>query len=129
MMKSVLTYLTILAITVLPVELISASAETLSMQMIMSQPAVAKNECLPEKMLHHTSNDSEKNAMGKSCCDDNSHECQSCDNCPQAVSAMFLPFNTFVKTASLKSDKNFKSHLSLSGISQKNLLRPPQITL
>jgi len=128
-MNKLLTYLTILAITVLPVQLISASAETLSMQMIMSQPAVAKNECLPEKMLHHTSRDSEKNAMGESCCDDNSHGCQSCDNCPQAVSAMFLPFDTFVKTASLKLDKNSKSHLSLSGIAQKNLLRPPQITL
>jgi len=125
-MNKLLTYLTILAITVLPVQLISASAETLSMQMIMSQPAVAKNECLPEKMLHHTSLDSEKNAMGESCCDDNSHECQSCDNCPQAVSAMFSSFDAFVKVSVLKAEKYFTSYLSLNGVSQENLLRPPR---
>jgi hypothetical protein len=122
MKKKVLTYLTILAITALPVQLISANAESLNMQMSMLQSmstqTQATNECMHEK--------TEQKSIDKSCCDDQSHECQSCNNCPQAASAMFLPFYPVVKTASLNTEKYFTSYSFLNGIPQNNLLRPPR---
>ena len=124
MIKKALTYLTILAITALPVELISASAEVVSMQMSMSQPVQIESQCMSgmaEQNVH-----SEQNSIDKSCCDDQSHSCESCDNCPQAVTAMFSSFDAFIKTASLKTQKYFTGYLSLNGVSQKNLLRPPR---
>jgi len=124
MLKKALTYLTILAITALPVQLISASVEVVTMQMSMSQQVQAENECMSDMAEQHSA--SEQNSIDRSCCEDQSHNCQSCDNCPQAVTAMFLPFDTFIKTSSLKTDKYITSYLSLNGISQKNLLRPPR---
>jgi len=129
MMKKALTYLTILAITVLPVQLINASVEVVGMQMSMSHQAQPDNQCMLDvselaQLAQHV--DAEKNAIDKSCCDDQSHNCQSCDNCPQAITAMFLPVDSVKKSSALKSDKVFTSYLSLNGISQKNLLRPPR---
>lgn len=126
MIKKALTYLTILAISALPVQLISASAETVSMQMSMKQPVQAKNECSSDMGMQHTSLDSQQGSIDKSCCDHQSHDCQSCNNCPQAVSAMFLPLDTFVKISSLEIQKYSTSYLFLDGIPQKKSLRPPR---
>ena len=126
MINKALTYLTILAITALPVQLISASVEVVGMQMSMSQQTQSKNECLHEMTDQHVNLESEQNLIDKSCCDDQSHDCQSCNNCPQAASAMFLPSHPFVKTTSLKIQKYFTSYLFLNGVPQKNLLRPPR---
>lgn len=126
MVKKALTYLTILAISALPVQLISAGVEVVGMQMSMSQPVQAKNECSSDMDMQHTNLDSQQDSIDKSCCDDQSHDCQSCNNCPQAVSAMFLPLDTFVKISSLEIQKYSTSYLFLNGVPQKNLLRPPR---
>lgn len=122
MIKKTLTYLTILAITALPVQLISASVENLNMQMsmhkIMIQQTQANNECMHEM--------TEQNSINKSCCDDQSQECQSCNNCPQAVSAMLLPSHPLSKTSLLKTQKHVSSYLFLDSAPQKSLLRPPR---
>lgn len=122
MIKKVLTYFTILAMTALPVQLISANVESLNMQLnmqkSMSQQTQANNECMHEM--------AEQNSINKSCCDDQSHECQNCNNCPQAASAMFLFPQSFDKTSILKSQKYFTNYLFLNSVPQKNLLRPPR---
>jgi len=128
MIKKALTYLTILAITALPVQLISASVEVVSMQMSMSQQMLSNNEC-SDMGMQHTNLDSQQDSIDKSCCDDQSHDCQSCNNCPQAVSAMFLPLDVFVKISSLEIQKYSTSYLFLNGAPQKNLLRPPRILI
>lgn len=122
-MKSVLTYLTILAITVLPVELISASAETLSMQMSMNQVVSSKTECLhdmSEAMVEI------KNDALSSCCDEPYNGCQGCNDVPQASSAMVKSVHTVVNTSLVKSPALTISHLVLNGVPQQNLLRPPR---
>ena len=124
MIRKALTYLTILALTVLPVQLISASVENFNMQMNMSQQAQSNSDCMHEMTDQHVS--AEQNSINKTCCDDQSHECQSCGNCPQAVTTMILPLHMKVKTSLLKSSKLSIRHLALYGVSQKNLLRPPR---
>ena len=122
-MKSVLTYLTLLAITVLPVQLISASAETLSMQISMNQSVSNKTEC-----LHDMSSESVKNQSDtlSSCCDEASNSCQGCNDVPHASSAMVTSVHTVVSTSLVKLAKFSIGHLSLNGIPQQNLLRPPR---
>ena len=123
MIKKTLTYLTILAITALPVQLISASVESINMQMsmhkIMSQQTQVSNECVHEM--------TEQNAIDNSCCEDQSHECQNCNNCPQAaVSAMHLPSYPLSKTSLLQTQNHVCSYLFLNSAPQKSLLRPPR---
>lgn len=127
MIRKALTYLTILAITALPVQLISASAEVVGMQMSMSQQMQANNECLHEMNAQLTEIETSATSIENSCCNDQSHDCQSCNNCPQAASAIFLPLDVFVKISSLEIQKYSTSYLFLNGVSQKNLLRPPRI--
>ena len=123
MIRKALTYLTILALTALPVQLISASAEVVIMQMSMSQQIQSSNECLHEM---NTEADVATPAIEKSCCDDQSHDCQNCNNCPQAVSVMFSPTHAVVKISLLKTTKFSIGHSVLNGIPQNNLLRPPR---
>ena len=120
MIRKALTYLTILAITALPVQLISASAESVSMQMTMSQLTVAKNEC-----LHEMSTQAET-AIENYCCDQQSNGCQGCNDIPQATSVIVSPSHIVVQTSLLKTPKISISHLLLDGAIQKNLLRPPR---
>jgi len=126
MIKKALTYLTILAITALPVQLISASAEVVNMQMSMSQQMQANNKCLHEMNTQFTEIQTSATSVENSCCNDQSYDCQSCNNCPQAASAMFLPLDAFVKISSLEIQKYSTSYLFLNGVPQKNLLRPPR---
>ena len=123
MLKSVLTYFTILAVTILPVELISANAETLSMQMSMNQPVLSKTECLHN--MNKEIVDIKTDAIS-SCCDEPSNDCQGCNDVPHASGAMVTSVHTLVSTSLLKSPKFSSSHLVLNGISQQNLLRPPR---
>lgn len=129
MIEKALTYLIILAITALPVQLISASVDVVGMQMSISQQTLAKNECLHEMTDQHVNLESERNLIDNSCCDDQSHDCQSCNNCTQAASAMFLPSLPIIKTSSLKTQKCSTSYLFLNGVPQKNLLRPPRTSI
>ena len=124
MIRKALTYLTILALTVLPVQLISASVENLTMQMNMSQQAQSNSDCMHEMTEQHVS--AEQNSINKTCCDDQSHECQQCDNCPQVVSTMISPSYMKAKPSLLKISDFITAHSVLNGISQKNLLRPPR---
>ena len=123
MIRRSLTYLTILAIMFLPVQLINASVEMTSMQISMKYQVQANNQCMQalSNQYQHAMPDS----VEKSCCNDNSHDCHTCDHCPQAATAMILPFLDSNKKFSLKSEY-YLSNDSLSGIKQKNLLRPPK---
>jgi len=120
MFRKILTHLIILAFTVLPVQVISASIESTNMKVSMEKTAQAEQECM------HASMTESQEIIEMTCCDDQSHECQSCNNCPQAASAMFLPSPPFVKTSSSKTQKYSSSYLFLNGVPQKNLLRPPR---
>ena len=126
MIKKALTYLTILAITALPVQLISASVEVVSMQMSMSQQMQANNECLHKMNTQFTEIQASATSVENSCCNDQSYDCQSCNNCPQAASAMFLPLDLFSKISSLAIQQYSTSYLFINGVPQKNLLRPPR---
>lgn len=124
MIRKALTYLIVLAVTALPVQLISARVDVVGMQMSMSQGTQLDNDCM--SAISDECDQSEHNNVDKSCCDDQSHTCNSCDNCPQAVTAMFSSSDAPIKTTSLETQKHFISYSFLSGISQKNLLRPPR---
>ena len=115
MFRRILTHLIIFTLTVLPVQVISASAETVEMNMSMNQ---VMNECMHEQV-------SEQQVVEKSCCEEPSHQCDSCSNCPQVSSAMMLPSIASVKTHLVKIQNQLSSYLFLDGVPQKNLLRPP----
>ena len=121
MIRKALTYLTILALTALPVQLISASVEIVGMQMSMSQQMQAGNDCLHEMAAES------KTVIENACCDDQKHDCQNCNNCPQAVSVMFSPSHALMTVSLVKAPKVSPGHSNLNGIPQKNLLRPPQV--
>lgn len=122
MIRKVLTYLTILAITALPVQLISASAADISMQMSMSQKMSSTTEC-----MHDELNLESKAVIEKSCCDEQQlSDCQGCNDVPQAASAMFFTASTIVKTPSLASSELFSNNSLLHGVPQKNLIKPPR---
>lgn len=126
-MKKALTYLTILAITALPVQLINAGVEVMGMQMSMShQMAQTDNQCMLDMAQQHADSKAHSGDVDKSCCDDDSHNCQSCDNCPDVITAMFLTSDHFAKSVVLKSHKVSASYLSLNGVSQDNPQRPPR---
>lgn len=124
MIKKALTYLTILALTILPVQLISANAESVSMQMSMSQKVESNKECL------HDMGAESKTVIVKACCDgEQFSSCQGCNDVPQAASAMVFSASTFLKVSILSSTKLFASNSLLHGAPQKNLLRPPRTVI
>lgn len=129
MIKKALTYLTILAITALPVQLVSASAENVSMQMSMAQQMLANNECLHEMSDKKLSLKIEQKSISNACCDDQSSSCQGCNDVTHATSAMTSPVIMMVKTSLLSSNNLFSNNSLLHGIPQKNLLRPPRTTI
>jgi hypothetical protein len=126
MIKKALTYFTILAITALPVQLVSASAENVSMQMSMSQQMLANNECLHEMATKNLNSETEQNSKMNTCCDDQSSSCQGCNDVTHATSVMTSPVITSLKTSLLSSTKLFANNSLLHGIPQKNFLRPPR---
>ena len=124
MIKKALTYLTILALTILPVQLISANAESVAMQMSMSPEVGSNKECL------HEMGAESKTVIEKACCDDEQFSsCQGCNDVPQAASAMVFSASTFLKVSILSSTKLFASNSLLHGVPQKNLLRPPRTVI
>lgn len=120
MIRKTLTYLTILAITALPVQLISANAENVSMQMNMSQKVQVGDKCL------HKKESAAKADITKSCCDEQSNNCQGCNDIPHATSVMTSPVIAMVEISLLSNIKLFTNNSLLHGISQKNPLRPPR---
>lgn len=129
MINKALTYLTILAITALPVQLISANAENISMQMSMSQQVLSNNECLHEMTDMNISSKSEQSSMSNACCDDSSGSCQGCNDVTHGSSAMASSVIVLIKTSLLSSAKLFANNSLLHGIPQKNLLKPPRTTI
>ena len=129
MIKKALTYFTILAITALPVQLVSASAENVSMQMSMAQQLPVNNECMHEIIDKNLSFETEQNSILNTCCDDQSSSCQSCTDVTHATTAMTSSAIAMVKTTLLSSTELFANNSLLHGIPQKNLLRPPRTTL
>ena len=71
MIKKTLTYLTILAITALPVQSISANVESVGMLMSMAQQVQANNEFLHEmtelSSIAGAGSEAEKKVINKSC--------------------------------------------------------------
>jgi hypothetical protein len=126
MIRKALTYFTILAITALPVQLVSASAENVSMQMSMAQQLLANNECIHERIDKNLSLETEQNFISNACCDDQSSSCQGCNDVTHATTAMTSPVIAMVKTSLLISTELFANNSLLHGIPQKNLLRPPR---
>ena len=125
MIRKALTYLTILAITALPVQLISANAESVNMQMSMSQKTLSNKDC-----LRNMSTEESKTVVEKSCCNDEQlRSCQGCNDVPQAAGAMVFSASTSVKFFMLNSTKLFAGNSQLHGVPQKNLLRPPRTTI
>lgn len=121
MFRKILTHIIILALTVFPVQVISADVESSNMKMSMMNPVQLETECMHTLVSnsHETIN---------SCCDEVSHQCDSCGNdCSPAVSTMIiLASQTSDKIHSLNTQKFFTRHLLLNGIPQNNLLRPPR---
>ena len=130
MMNKLLTYFTILAITVLPVQLISANAENMTMQLSMlksmNQQTQMKKECMSMMPKQHVTQKEQQKSVNKSYCDDYSNNCQNCNDYPQAASAVFLPSYLFEKISPLKTQLYSTRYLFLDGIPQQNLLRPPR---
>jgi len=129
MIKKALTYFTILAITALPVQLVSASAENVSMQMSMDQQLLANSECMHEIIDKNLSFETEQNSISNTCCDDQSSSCQGCNDVTHATTAMTSPIIAMMKTSLLSRTELFANNSLLHGIPQKNLLRPPRTTL
>ena len=132
MIKKALTYFTILAITALPVQLVSASAENVSMQMSMAQfqHVMANNECDHDMSDKNAALNVEQNSLSNTCCDEQSNNsCQGCNDIPHATSAMASPLINVMKTSLFSNTKLFADNSLLHGIPQKNLLRPPRTTV
>ncbi|MCW8899616.1 MAG: hypothetical protein OQK75_03435 [Gammaproteobacteria bacterium] len=127
MFRKALTHLIIIALAVLPVQVISASVEKADMHMSMNHSTQVDNECVHASNHKMTGMEAGQIMSDKECCDDQSHQCQSCNNCPQAAaSAMLLLLHSSTKISSSKTQKYFTSYLFLNGVPQKNLLRPPR---
>jgi hypothetical protein len=129
MIRKVLTYLTILALSVLPVQLINASAATALMQMSAQskQSVLVKQKCLHKMTVQVAAAEKGPETAKKSCCDESSNNsCQGCNNFPHTSSAVVLPALAMVKNSLVKISELSIRHLVLNGIPQKNLLRPPR---
>ena len=100
-----LTHLIILALTVLPVQVISASAKNVSMQISMNQQVSVNNECLHEMSDQKLIAEIKNNSTANACCDDQSSSCQGCNDISQATTAMTPPVITLVKVSLLTSTK------------------------
>lgn len=120
MLRKVLTHIIIMALTVLPVQVISAGIENSNMQMHMKMDQV-ESDC-----MHKLSADP---AAEKSCCNEHSNQCKSCNNCPQVTSAMVLSVEYQAALPSFKKQTIFSSHLLLNGIPQNNPIKPPRTTV
>lgn len=128
MFRKILTHLMILSLTVLPVQLLSANAENSRMQMSMNHSVVSLSDVSEKECLHSATKQSAstKHSMEKSCCDGKDHQCKSCNHCLHVTTATILSSPFSEKMFSLSNEKFFISHLSLNGIPQNNLLRPPR---
>ena len=123
MFRKILTHLIILMLTALPVQVISADVENLNMKMSMMGMTQLEMES-----MHAMTGDSSNQGMTKSCCDEVSHQCDSCgDDCPKVASAMSILLSQSTdKVHFSNTQKFFISHLLLNGITQNNILRPPR---
>lgn len=130
MFRKILTHLMIFTLTVLPVQVISAGVKNntvklSNMQMSMVNVTQAKHECM------HALDES-KNVSEMPCCEDSSHQCEgcsSCGDCAQSTSTISLLSMYTINSVNQNIQKIVSSHLSLNGIPQKNLIRPPRIII
>lgn len=128
MFRKILTHFIILTLTVLPVQLLGANVENISMQMSMGHSVTGLSTTSAKECLHSVARKSmaTKTDMEKSCCDEQSHQCKSCNHCLHITTATILPSPLSAKIFFSSSEKFLVSHLSLNGIPQNNLLRPPR---
>lgn len=130
-MSKLLTYLTILAITVSPVKLLSANAENISMQMSMSQSIQVADKCQHEVLeVVELDQESKQASKDSTCCSESSQDCQRCNHCPQATSAAYLPAMNSGKPVFAKLHHYFSRDVLLNdSVVQENLLRPPRTSI
>lgn len=130
MIKKVLTYLLMLALTVLPVQLISAGVTSTSMHMNMEHSAISQTDISAKECLHNQvakQEMPEKHAAGKSCCDEQSQQCKSCNHCLHVTATSILTSALSENIFLFANEAYLVSHLLLNGIPQNNLLRPPRV--
>jgi len=130
MIKKIMTYLLMIALTVLPVQLISAGVESTSMHMNMEHSAISQTGLSAKECLHNQVVEqgiSKKHATAKSCCDDQSQQCKSCNHCLHVTVTSILPSMLSENIFSSASETFLVSHLVLNGVSHNNLLRPPRV--
>lgn len=131
MTKKVLTYLTILAITFLPLKLISANVANLKMQMIMQMHMVQQTEVKKDCVHAMTNNHSEAGNVSASllCCDEQSDQCQTSSNCTHAANAMSAIFTSanVHHLAYTVSTPFLKPSVSLLSVLPSSIYRPPKI--
>lgn len=131
MFKKILTHWIILMLTVLPVQVINASAKNNAVSLSNIQMSMEKTTQVNHECMHALAKESQK-VSKMPCCDDSYHQCDgydSCGDCSQATSAMFLPSMNSINNLNLNIQKIISNHLSLNGTSQKNLIRPPRIII
>jgi len=130
MMKSTLTYITILAIALMPTGMANASAKSLNMQLNMHKMSSSSTQSPCMNGSHEMAQQNSENAsneMTHSCCDKSAFDCSNCDNCKSlVVSAISLPNefpNNTIVSASLQQ---LTPYSLLHGITQQNPIKPPR---
>jgi hypothetical protein len=126
MFRKALTNFIIMALILLPVQVLSAGIENSNMQMKMQLKMSQMKDKAESKCMHQMAEKLKQQTSKKSCCDEHSNQCKSCNNCPPVVSAMVLSSPFQPVHPSFKKQTLFISHLLQNGTPQKNLLRPPR---
>ena len=110
-----LTYILLLAIVMVPVQVVNAVVSQLDMeQSMMSQ----------EKCSHHNQQSKDETVTLKNCCDDSSHQC---NHCSSVSSVVMLPATPAMKHQLAQKEIYQNTLLLLSGSSSSGILRPPQL--
>lgn len=130
-MSKLLTYLTILALAISPVKLLSANAENINIQKSMSQSIQIAYKCQREMMnAAELQQESKQSSKDSTCCNESAQDCPSCNHCPQATSAVFLPVMNSSKFIFAKSHHDIICDVLLNdSVIQENPLRPPRSSI
>lgn len=131
MYKKVLTHFIIFALAVLPVQLLSANTENINLQQSMSQSIQVAYKCQREMIkAAELQQESKQTSKDSTCCNESAQDCPSCNHCPQATSAVFLPAMNSSKFVFSKSHHDITRDVLLhDSVVQENLLRPPRSSI
>ena len=120
MIKRALTYFIMFAITLLPVQLLSANVKSEQMKIMMTHMQTVE---VAKKCHHEVQKVQEK----MKCCETTSYNCDNCSQCPSFASGFNILFtNLSIKSIASNKQSYIIGESELSGTSHKNLLRPPR---